>query len=132
MRVLLAFSVLVVVCDVLLAATCDYNGVTYNAGESFQPSPCEHCFCSPQGGRAMCAIADCAMPPCVNPVHDPTKCCPTCPDGHNCRHSDGTIIKAGETYHPDQHTTCQCPTNTFGFGTVSALCAVSTTDQVVS
>ena len=59
-------------------STCMYNGKTYNEG-SFRPSPCEYCQC--HGGRAMCAIADCAPPACVDSVHHPDECCPVCPNG---------------------------------------------------
>lgn len=59
---------------------CTYHGKTYPLGHSFHPSPCEHCTCT-QMGRVMCAIADCFFTPCVNPIHDPNKCCPVCPDG---------------------------------------------------
>ena len=59
---------------------CVRDGKTYQVGESFQPTPCEHCFCSPDG-RDVCAVADCFFTPCVDAVHDPTKCCPQCPNG---------------------------------------------------
>merc|ERR1712226_297275 len=85
----------------LLAVTqapgCTQHGHTYAVGESFQPSPCEHCFCSPSG-QVACAITDCFFTMCVDAVHDPKHCCPTCPNGANCKHTDGTIIKKGTTY----------------------------------
>ncbi|KAL4230644.1 von Willebrand factor C domain-containing protein 2-like [Mactra antiquata] len=112
----------------MIAATCTYNGITYHSGESFQPSPCEHCYCPP-GGHVACAIADCFFTPCVDAVHDPTKCCPQCPNGPNCRHTDGTIIKQGDVYHPDANTECRCADNHFGFGTDAALCAIKMTVQ---
>lgn len=45
-----------------------------------QPSECEQCTCD-SDGIARCLVADCAPPPCVNPVYQPGKCCPECQDG---------------------------------------------------
>lgn len=46
----------------------------------FQPTECEQCTCDGDG-IARCLVADCAPPPCVNPVYQPGKCCPECKDG---------------------------------------------------
>lgn len=46
----------------------------------FQPSECEQCTCD-NDGIARCLVADCAPPPCVNPIYQPGKCCPECKDG---------------------------------------------------
>lgn len=48
----------------------------------FQPTECEHCTCD-NDGIARCLVADCAPPPCVNPVYQPGKCCPECKDGES-------------------------------------------------
>ena len=45
-----------------------------------QPSECEQCTCD-SDGIARCLVADCAPPPCVNPVYEPGRCCPECKDG---------------------------------------------------
>lgn len=45
-----------------------------------QPSACEQCTCY-SDGIARCQVADCAPPPCVNPVYQKGKCCPQCKDG---------------------------------------------------
>lgn len=45
-----------------------------------QPSECEQCTCD-SDGIARCLVADCAPPPCVNPVYQPGTCCPECRDG---------------------------------------------------
>lgn len=45
-----------------------------------QPSECEQCTCD-SDGIARCLVADCAPPPCVNPVYQPGKCCPECKEG---------------------------------------------------
>jgi hypothetical protein len=58
---------------------CYYQGSYYPYG-SFQPTPCEHCQCT-TSGQAMCAVMDCFMTPCADPVHEKDKCCPTCPNG---------------------------------------------------
>ena len=47
-----------------------------------QPSECEQCTCD-NDGIARCLVADCAPPPCVNPVYQPGKCCPECQDGES-------------------------------------------------
>ena len=60
-------------------AECVRNGMTYAPGESFSPSPCEHCYCN--GGNVACAIADCFGAPCADAIHDPKRCCPVCPNG---------------------------------------------------
>uniref|UniRef100_A0A3Q2YZN3 Zgc:113531 n=1 Tax=Hippocampus comes TaxID=109280 RepID=A0A3Q2YZN3_HIPCM len=54
---------------------CEYRGVVYDLGQNFQPSECEQCTCD-ISGIARCLVADCAPPPCVNPVYQPGKCCP--------------------------------------------------------
>lgn len=85
MLIILAFCF--VICPLLNALStpltpvmgCMKDGKFYHEGAQFHPSPCEHCYCN--NGRVMCAIADCFMTPCVDAVHDPTKCCPTCPNG---------------------------------------------------
>lgn len=46
----------------------------------FQPTECEQCTCD-SDGIARCLVADCAPPPCVNPIYQPGKCCPECKDG---------------------------------------------------
>ncbi|KAH3835311.1 von Willebrand factor C domain-containing protein 2-like [Dreissena polymorpha] len=103
-------------------AGCTWNGTFYKEGASIHKSPCEPCQCG-HDGHIFCAIVDCFFTPCVDSVHDPTKCCPVCPNGPNCQHKDGTIIKNGETYRPDSLTTCRCPDNHFGFGAAIAVCA---------
>ncbi|XP_060073928.1 von Willebrand factor C domain-containing protein 2-like [Ylistrum balloti] len=89
----------------VLKARCLVNGTYYNAGESFQKSPCSPCFCG-NNGQPICAITDCFFTPCVNPVTDPTKCCPTCPDGPNCRAGNETI-SAGKD-HVIGNSICRC------------------------
>ncbi|KAK3088630.1 hypothetical protein FSP39_021499 [Pinctada imbricata] len=87
-------------------ATCEYNGKQYPVG-SFQPNPCQPCQCT-SSGRAYCAVVDCFFTQCVDYVHDKNQCCPTCPNGRNCRAPDGTVIKYGQSYNPDPNTHCQC------------------------
>lgn len=124
-RAILA-STLLIICRAQTTTAppgCLHNGTWYHVGQSFKTSPCIHCYCTSSKDTA-CAITDCTMPPCVDAVRDPAQCCPVCPNGRNCRHTDGTIIKQGEVYHPDPDTTCRCPTNTFGLHGSLALCAV--------
>ncbi|KAL4230971.1 von Willebrand factor C domain-containing protein 2-like [Mactra antiquata] len=107
----------------LLSKGCLHEGQVYSSGEKFQTSPCVHCVCDPSG-QVLCLAGACVMPPCVDAVNDPDQCCPVCPNGENCRHSDGTIIRKGEVYNPDTKTTCMCPNNDFLFSTHSAICLV--------
>ncbi|KAK7471528.1 hypothetical protein BaRGS_00035808 [Batillaria attramentaria] len=102
-----------------LAAGCEWQGKWYAEGQQFNPDPCTFCNC--QNGRAMCAVADCMMPACVDSKRDPTQCCPVCPNGNNCRAPDGTIIPAGQEVQLDAHTTCRCSSQPFLF-TGDAVC----------
>ena len=61
------------------ALGCYRNGTFYEEGSQFQPTPCEHCYCN--SGIIQCRIAQCYITLCVDPVHDPNKCCPDCPNG---------------------------------------------------
>ena len=66
----------------LIATTpigCVWRGQWYPEGQEFKPDPCTFCNCI--SGRPMCAVADCAPPPCVDYVRDPNQCCPSCPNG---------------------------------------------------
>ncbi|XP_061185808.1 von Willebrand factor C domain-containing protein 2-like [Saccostrea echinata] len=98
--------------ELTTTAGCYYQGSYYPIG-SFKPTPCEYCQCT-TSGQAMCAIADCFITPCVDAIHEKDKCCPTCPNGHNCKAPDGHIIKAGDTYHMNRYTTCHCDGHQFG------------------
>ncbi|VDI82151.1 Hypothetical predicted protein [Mytilus galloprovincialis] len=119
--------------SISVVSGCSKDGKLYKEGESFKPTPCEHCFCN--AGRVSCAILDCAMPSCVDAVRDPTKCCSVCPNGRNC-YAGNTIIQAGKSVQIDDHTTCHCPTR-FGFGMTAlrAVCEIrvnTVTAQVVN
>ncbi|KAH3835173.1 hypothetical protein DPMN_108520 [Dreissena polymorpha] len=49
-------------------------------GESVPDNdPCKFCRCDM--GDVVCAIADCAPPPCEHPTSIPGKCCPVCNTG---------------------------------------------------
>ncbi|KAI8513532.1 hypothetical protein Bbelb_078560 [Branchiostoma belcheri] len=54
----------------------------------------------------LCAVIDCAVPPCVNLITPPGECCPVCAD-IGCEHPDG-IILPGEPYQVDGCMTCYC------------------------
>ncbi|XP_076464742.1 von Willebrand factor C domain-containing protein 2-like [Babylonia areolata] len=101
---------------------CTWQGKHYPEGHSFSPDPCTSCQCS--GGQAMCAVMDCMMPACVDMVHSPDQCCPTCPNGPNCRAPDGTIIPAGQEVKIDSSTTCRCEQSHFMMNS-DAVCMVA-------
>lgn len=88
---------------------CEYRGVVYELGQNFQPSECEQCTCD-SDGIARCLVADCAPPPCVNPVYQPGKCCPECKEGPNCYvdSSRSQVIPAGDPVWVDSCTKCRC------------------------
>ncbi|XP_052098796.1 kielin/chordin-like protein [Mytilus californianus] len=118
--------------SISVVSGCSKDGKLYKEGASFQPTPCEHCFCN--GGKVICAIADCFMPMCVDAVHDPTKCCSVCPNGRNC-YAGNTVIQGDKPVEINDHTTCHCPTR-FGFGMTAlrAVCVIkvnSVTTKVV-
>ncbi|XP_015210904.1 von Willebrand factor C domain-containing protein 2-like isoform X2 [Lepisosteus oculatus] len=79
---------------------CEYRGEVYELGEHFQPSECEQCTCD-SDGIARCLVADCAPPPCVNPVYQ---------KGPNCYadSSQTRVIRGGEAVWIDSCTTCRC------------------------
>ncbi|CAB1317520.1 unnamed protein product [Coregonus sp. 'balchen'] len=74
---------------------------------------CEKIGCEYRGvvdGIARCLVADCAPPPCVNPIYNKGKCCPECPEGPNC-YVDSTrsqVIPGGEPVWVDSCTKCRC------------------------
>ncbi|XP_019642390.1 PREDICTED: kielin/chordin-like protein isoform X9 [Branchiostoma belcheri] len=75
-------------------------------GATFQPDPCTFCHCYSPWEPAICAVVDCAFPPCVNLITPPGECCPVCTD-IGCEHPDG-IILPGEPYEVDGCMTCYC------------------------
>ncbi|CAH1261515.1 FRAS1 [Branchiostoma lanceolatum] len=86
---------------------CQYGDVVIPVGSTYQPDPCTYCSCEAAGARPLCAVQDCAAPPCANPEHVPGQCCPVC---HNigCEHAHGLILP-GNDYKVDACMTCTCP-----------------------
>ena len=71
------------------------DGTFYANGESWNPDDCTFCAC--EGGDIMCAVVDCAMPDCDNPVIVEGECCPICPD--DCEESlDEEILDLVEMF----------------------------------
>ncbi|XP_070797191.1 von Willebrand factor C domain-containing protein 2-like [Pituophis catenifer annectens] len=88
---------------------CEHRGQVYDLGQHFQPSECEQCTCD-LDGIARCLVADCAPPPCVNPIYEKGHCCPICKDGPNC-YVDGSqhnIIPAGDSVWVGPCIRCRC------------------------
>ncbi|XP_005106989.1 von Willebrand factor C domain-containing protein 2-like [Aplysia californica] len=118
----LSLLLVTVVTGMTVKPGCERNGVMYKPGEKFSPSPCEFCHCQ-DNGQAMCAIQDCAFPPCVDAVFKPDQCCPVCPNGPNCRSSDGTLMHVGETVTTANGDVCYCPTSpNMHWGPQTAVC----------
>ncbi|XP_063153858.1 von Willebrand factor C domain-containing protein 2-like [Candoia aspera] len=88
---------------------CEHRGQVYQLGQHFQPSECEQCTCDVDG-IAHCLVADCAPPPCVNPIYKKGHCCPTCKEGPNCYvgGSQHNIIPAGDSVWVGPCTRCRC------------------------
>ncbi|XP_052280927.1 kielin/chordin-like protein [Dreissena polymorpha] len=62
-------------------------------GESVPDNdPCKFCRCDM--GDVVCAIADCAPPPCEHPTSIPGKCCPVCNTGKSCNYK-GSVYQDG-------------------------------------
>jgi hypothetical protein len=71
------------------------DGTFYANGESWNPDDCTFCAC--EGGDIMCAVVDCAMPDCDNPVFIEGECCPICPE--DCEESlDDEILAIVEAF----------------------------------
>ncbi|XP_032073275.1 von Willebrand factor C domain-containing protein 2-like [Thamnophis elegans] len=87
---------------------CEHREQVYDLGQYFQPSECEQCICD-LDGIARCLVADCAPPPCVNPIYEKGHCCPICKEGPNC-YVDGSqhIIPAGDSVWVGPCTRCHC------------------------
>merc|ERR1712154_120619 len=94
--------------------TCTWGGHTFQPGETYSPDPCTNCTCEGHG-RPMCAMMACMMPACVDAVHDPTMCCPVCPNGENCRGPNGEVIPAGKDVNVGHGVTCRCADSNHGF-----------------
>nr|XP_034310685.1 brorin isoform X3 [Crassostrea gigas] len=105
------------ICDSLIslrlsptpAPGCNYRG-TYYPSVWFNPTPCERCQCT-TSGEVMCFTFPCLHTLCADPVIEKDQCCPRCPNGYTCKAPDGHIVKAGETYHLNSYTSCQCDTH---------------------
>ena len=71
------------------------DGTFYANGEIWNPDDCTFCAC--EGGDIMCAVVDCAMPDCDNPIFIEGECCPICPD--DCEESlDDEILALVEMF----------------------------------
>lgn len=57
---------------------CEYNGETYQNGDSWNPNDdaCVTCYC--ENGETLCASQHCFVD-CENPVYLSDTCCPICP-----------------------------------------------------
>ncbi|XP_078582341.1 kielin/chordin-like protein isoform X2 [Branchiostoma floridae x Branchiostoma japonicum] len=82
---------------------CEYKSKLYSDGTEFidQVDVCQTCTC--QRGNVECARMFCPQPQCSNPIPQPGKCCPVCPQELNCGdHSNG------DRWQQDPCTTCTC------------------------
>ncbi|KAH3702913.1 kielin/chordin-like protein [Dreissena polymorpha] len=66
---------------------CKKNGKIYREGEDVpDDDPCMFCRCD--SGEVVCAIMDCAAPPCEDPFSIPGQCCPVCNTDTSCKVGD--------------------------------------------
>ena len=84
----------------------DAAGLYYQPGQEWNPDDCT--FCSCEQGEFICAVVDCAMPNCENPIYIEGECCPTCPDEEGCYDPAGLYYQPGQEWNPDDCTFCSC------------------------
>eukprot|EP00058_Branchiostoma_floridae_P014451 XP_002599939.1 hypothetical protein BRAFLDRAFT_74063 [Branchiostoma floridae] len=84
---------------------CEYKNKVYNDGTEFidQVDVCQTCTC--QRGNVECARMFCPQPQCSNPIPQPGKCCPVCPQG--CEY-EGRKLRNGQIFDADRCTSCTC------------------------
>uniref|UniRef100_A0A8C6XW84 Chordin like 1 n=1 Tax=Naja naja TaxID=35670 RepID=A0A8C6XW84_NAJNA len=111
---------------------CMFQDKKYRVEEKWNPylEPygivhCLECLCT-ERGNVLCMKVKCATLRCSTPIHEPSKCCPRCPDqpvvsdtritGKACNYS-GTIYQHGEMFsiegifknkQPNQCVQCSC------------------------
>ncbi|CAH1787382.1 unnamed protein product [Owenia fusiformis] len=95
---------------------CEVDGTVYKIGEEIkQDSPCMHCTCEINDGEGfkLCAIMDCAPPPCENPFPIEGRCCPMCnPREQGVCKFDGKYFANGSSFpSTDGCNTCKCEDN---------------------
>ncbi|GFN91958.1 von Willebrand factor c domain-containing protein 2-like protein [Plakobranchus ocellatus] len=83
---------------------CVKDGVLYPFKFVLKPEPCQTCTCE-LIGRFVCMYAWCLPSRCVDA--DKSKCCPTCPNGENCRRSDGVAVSV-DSYTFSKAGFCSC------------------------
>ncbi|ESP03058.1 hypothetical protein LOTGIDRAFT_157019 [Lottia gigantea] len=95
--------------------TCS-DGTQVPPGGTHSISDCHSCYCDENNSEAQEIIAACLIVPCVDSVKMPGQCCPTCPNGENCRaefkDDNGVerseIIKVSDGVVKFNSTECQC------------------------
>ncbi|KAH9519392.1 Brorin [Bulinus truncatus] len=93
---------------------CDlHDGGKLRNGEKTTDDPCSPCFC--HGGQLQCAAVMCAMPPCVDARREPDHCCPSCPNGPNCRLPTGGVVQSGRSVRLTNGQKCRCPRRVIGY-----------------
>lgn len=71
------------------------NERVYANGELWKRDPCTSCSCD--NGVAICAVQDCALPMCENPVLKEGSCCPTCEEEQCYDDSMGRFYTEGKS-----------------------------------
>ncbi|XP_070188785.1 uncharacterized protein [Littorina saxatilis] len=81
---------------------CEYEGLSYDDGETFSPpnSPCHECLC--RQGRVQCKRSMCPPTQCRHPRRE--GCCPVC---NGCDYF-GIQSPSGETFKDPQHPCRSC------------------------
>ena len=98
--------------EILYDGACETSGCTaddgtfYANGENWDVDACM--FCSCEEGEIFCAIVDCALPDCENPVYVEGQCCPICPEEEGCIDAAGIYYENVANWNPDACTDCFC------------------------
>ncbi|CAH1261780.1 COL6A6, partial [Branchiostoma lanceolatum] len=119
-----AYRILANLCTAAAGAGCLYKGAIIPVGEEYKPDDCTWCTCPAAGEDPVCAVQDCAPPPCPDPVKIAGQCCRVCDPPPGCLYN-GVIIPVGIEYKPDDCTWCNCDADGARAVCAAASCAIS-------
>ncbi|XP_038068738.1 zonadhesin-like isoform X3 [Patiria miniata] len=85
---------------------CNYGGVDYNNGESWQADPCSRCQCN--DGSVSCDYQNCPGTTCDSPTKAAGECCRRCPGDPPPCDTERGMYSQGETWRQLRCVTCTC------------------------